>query len=501
MPAQPAQPPGMPGGAALDVTVLEWPVPALPGSGPASHPAESGQVEMWVYDGHVLARPGIATASGYREVFTNDPAEAWAEVQAAYLLGGWGRMRELLQSLRDKVTAAESSPRWAYEAKQARLVWAAYVPLVERLSAEIRTALGEVEAATRDLIRRRLARSQASVLKEARRYLQDIPEQVDPPLRIRKGTPLALDRTHVTGLRGELAKIAPLTSQIDRQRRLTAQAAVAQAYVPPQSPGGEPNVSALAAYTAASAELQQLTRKRADLVAAGCKPYPVLARIWRVDPQVDDDDLAAEIRAALTDTSAAAVEVGKTLSADPAVRFPWEQHAGMFTPERIAELADWPPAEDPAGRVGALIRVRTQAGPWAYPVAVAAAAEERGWVRSTMHGAAALEVLTKASSAAAHGFLTTGALMAGQIGLAMIAPPVAVAVDIASAVYDAATSIERYAADETAALAILDPDEAISAPGEARDIAASTLGVLAAAVPGHAGMLVGGLQAAVAYAP
>jgi hypothetical protein len=69
MPAQPAQPPGMPGGAALDVTVLEWPVPALPGSGPASHPTESRQVGMWVYDGHVLAGPSTAAASGYREVF------------------------------------------------------------------------------------------------------------------------------------------------------------------------------------------------------------------------------------------------------------------------------------------------------------------------------------------------------------------------------------------------------------------------------------------------
>ena len=82
-----------------------------------------------------------------------------------------------------------------------------------------------------------------------------------------------------------------------------------------------------------------------------------------------------------------------------------------------------------------------------------------------MHGAAALEVLNTASHAAAEGFLATSALMVGQIGLAMIAPPVAVAIDIASALYDAATSIERYAADELATLAVLDPNEAIAAPG------------------------------------
>ena len=502
---QPDQPPGMPGGAFLDVTVLEWPVPGPAPQDSAAHPAEFGRVEMWVHEGHVHAGPATATATGSWQEFTNDPDEAWAEVEAAYLLGGWPQMRELLQSLRDKVKAAESSVRWAHEAQQARLVWEAYVPLVDRLSAEIRSALGQVEAATRDLIRRRLARSQILVLEEARRYLKDVPGQAELPLRIRKGTPLSLDRTAVNALRDELKKIAPLTEKIDRQQKKVRGAAVAQAYVPPPAMGADSQ--ALAAYLSmsaellsASAELHRLSRQRADLVAAGSKSVPVLARLWRLDPKIDDDDLAGEIRTALMDTSEAAVEVAKTLNADPAVRLPPRSRA-VLTAERIAQLADWPPAENPAGRVGALVRIREDAGPWAYPLVVAAAAEARGWVVGTVHRAAALEVLTAASHPAAHSFLTTGAIMVGQVGLSMVCPPVAVAIDIASAVYDAATSIDRYLASETATMAILDPEEAIAAPGEARDIAVGTIGVLAAAAPGHAGMLLGGLQAAVAYAP
>src|SRR5688572_16492580 len=117
--------PGDRGGAALNVTIIEWPVPG-PERAPLPPAAEPARVELWVLDGVPFASASPSRTAARRMPFSNAPQQVRDELEAAFVLGGWRRVQALMDALRDRAAATATYPQWAADARQASLVLEAY---------------------------------------------------------------------------------------------------------------------------------------------------------------------------------------------------------------------------------------------------------------------------------------------------------------------------------------------------------------------------------------
>ncbi|MEV8504953.1 hypothetical protein AB0368_08995 [Actinoplanes sp. NPDC051475] len=222
-------------------------------------------------------------------------------------------------------------------------------------------------------------------------------------------------------------------------------------------------------------KLRAFQQARAERVALAARHSPLVSWLVGTDPAVTDQavvglildelktvtDAVAEVRGEVAEGGAWPTD---TLSAEQA-------NAGLQSVRLFLG----------AGLTNPFTRNMLEPrGPWRYPMMIDAALEELGHRTPSAVAAAAHSVTGGSTEYQGLNHLMTGTVLA----VSLAAPPVGVALGVATALWNLYSDATEYGATNAAHRACLDPARSLAVPPSFRDVEASIIGLLGSAVPG-----------------